>query len=131
MMFARSSLCLFQEVYPFGGRRPRHRLQALPATVVDELLGAAILSPLFECECRSPLHPKVFASDATTTVGAVVTAEPTDLELSWLWSRIPRRGAYASLFMDGGEDSVFTKTDVRDDVLYDMVSQLQFKPCLS
>ena len=125
MMFARQSLCLFQDVYAFGGQRPRHRLRGITALVTDELLGAAILSPLFECDCRAPLHHQVFASDATTTRGAAVIAEPSCVELSWLWARTPRRGAYARLFLDGGVDSVLDKSDVRDELLYDVVRQLQ------
>ena len=76
MMFARQSLCLFQEVYRFGCLRPRHRVRALGILATDELLGAAILAPLFECDCRSPLHHELFASDATTSRGAAVVPAP-------------------------------------------------------
>jgi hypothetical protein len=86
---------------------------------------------LFECDCRAPLHHQVFASDATTTRGAAVFAEPSCVELSWLWARTPRRGAYARLFLDGGIDSVLDKSDVRDELVYEVVRQLQFRPCLS
>jgi hypothetical protein len=103
MMLARASLYVFQEVYEFGHRLPRHRVARLTGGVIDQLLGAATLAPLYEADCRAPLHPQVFASDATETSAAVVMAEPTELELAWLWLRIPRRGSYARLYLDDVE----------------------------
>ena len=37
----------------------------------DELLSICILAPLFSCDFTGPILPEVFATDATTEVGAV------------------------------------------------------------
>ncbi|MBM4022198.1 MAG: hypothetical protein FJ284_08145 [Planctomycetes bacterium] len=133
MMFFRQSMCIFQDVYGFSRLTPLFEARTLPSEVCEELLSACILAPLFMCQCKSPLNPCVFASDATTKVGAVVVARPSDLEVAWLHCRLPRRGSYTRLFAeqhaeDDPDPDVLYKSDVRDQLLYDFVAQLQFEP---
>ena len=85
-----------------------------------------ITAPLLTCNLKSRIHEHVYATDLRP-VGAVVYASPTDLELAWLWSRIPRRGAYARLFADDEQDETLDKSEVKDELLYDMVGSLQFE----
>jgi hypothetical protein len=124
MMFFRSALCIFGAVYEFTRLLPAHRRRLLPPAVVEELLFAMISAPLLVCDCRAPVHERVYATDATTTIGAAVFAEPSDLELAWLWSRMPRRGAYARLFIDDEQDGALDRTEVRDEVLYNLIASL-------
>ncbi len=53
----------------------QHRSERLLATVIDELLGAAVLAPLYEIDCKAPVHPQFFATDATETEAAAVVEE--------------------------------------------------------
>ena len=94
----------------------------------------AILFPFFEVDARTPFLGEMFASDATTTRGAVVRAELTAEEEAFVWARVPRRGGYSQLFVDEGVDEVTEGAAagrnlcVPDPLLYDLVASLSWSP---
>ena len=84
----------------------------------DELFAACLVAPLLVLDVKAELHPEVFASDASSSMGAVVAARVDAEMLTFLWSRIPRRGSYAKLFTDvnaNGEYGMLTSSLDRDD----------------
>ena len=67
--------------------------------VTDELLAALLLSPVYFADARAPLSMTAYASDATTTRGAIVRAELTPEEAACVWSCTPRRGCYSNFVL--------------------------------
>ena len=136
-MFSRIALSLFSEVYVWiadlkssGGKK------RMPPGVVDEFLGMAVLFPFFEVNARTPFLGEVFASDATTTRGAVVRAEVTPEQEAFAWARVPRRGGYSRLFVDIDEDLPGDEPFARnllspDPLLYDLVASLSWQPVVA
>ena len=58
---------------------------------------------------------------------------PLGLGISWLFSRLPRRGSYTRIFAEQADtkdlpDDVFDQTDVKGELLYDFARQLQLEP---
>eukprot|EP00971_Amphidinium_carterae_P277412 5505535-Amphidinium_carterae.1 len=88
-LFRRQCLCLLDEAYAWirrdslGSKRRR-----LGAKVRDELLGLLLLWPLLRADMQTVPGPRVYASDATVSRGAVVESSPLSEEMAtFFWSR--------------------------------------------
>lgn len=108
----------------------------LRAEGIDELLAVALLSPMYVSDLRAPFLGELFASDATTSRGAVVRAPVSPEVEAFVWSRLPRRGGYVRLFPGEPSDgpleelrcSMLDGAEVRDELLYEVLRAQEWLP---
>jgi len=134
LTFYRPGFCLLDRAFgwcrlPGAGMR---RERPLTHAVIDELLGVTLLGPLLRCDLAALVAPRVYASDATLTDGAVVQAPLSCEEAVWLWSRAPRRGSvihYRNL--PEGPTFECSESPRYDPLLHKWVEGKQFYPVVS
>ena len=73
------------------------KLVALPRTVANELVLAAVLAPLIVSELSAPWHEKIFCSDASQTRGAYCSAQVGAELCEVLWKTSKNKGGYSRL----------------------------------
>lgn len=73
------------------------KLVALPRTVANELVLAAVLAPLMISELSAPWHEEIFCSDASQTHGAYCSARVGAELCEVLWKTSKNKGGYSRL----------------------------------
>ena len=73
------------------------KLVALPRTVANELVLAAVLAPLMVSELSAPWHEEIFCSDASQTHGAYCSARVGAELCEVLWKTSKNKGGYSRL----------------------------------
>eukprot|EP00971_Amphidinium_carterae_P352636 6492684-Amphidinium_carterae.2 len=101
-LLARPLLCLMCEVYKWieQGKGKERVLRPLTARLRDELWGLALLHPFMKVHLTSVVNPCVYATDATTSWGAVTRKVSSIPEALFMWSR--KRPRHARMWTSPG-----------------------------
>ena len=75
MQFRRPAYTIFEQVYGQQRSLPRDATGRLSTGAKTELMVAACLAPGMATNCRTPIHHKIFATDASAQAGGITVAD--------------------------------------------------------
>ena len=99
---------LFKVIPPTSLNVEKPVLHALSRKAAEELVLAGVLLPILVTDVKSPILPKVFASDASLQKGAFCEADVSPQMAMALWQSGDFRGGHS--FLDSAERSMLKKT---------------------
>ncbi|CAE7221564.1 unnamed protein product [Symbiodinium sp. CCMP2592] len=97
LSFRRRCLCLLDQVYVLQKGRERHELVRVPPSLRAELFKLCVLAPLLATDLRAQSCGLVVASDASSSLGAVVTARVSPDLVRELLRHTPTKGLWNKL----------------------------------
>ena len=111
LMYRRPMMSVLQHAFnlvPSAEVEPGHaKLVALPRKVSSELVLLAVLAPLMKTDISAPYASEVFATDASSTRGAVVSTEVTHDVYEALFRCCKSKGSYTRLLTK--EEQLFSQ----------------------
>ena len=98
-MFRRCLTSILDKIYAYGLEASGEETEVYeqPRKLADELVLAAVLAPLAATDITTKVLPKIYASDASMTKGAVVSRFVTAKVASTLWLGGDKKGTYTKL----------------------------------
>ncbi|CAE7212203.1 unnamed protein product [Symbiodinium natans] len=101
-MFRRCTMVIFSEVFSISAKAAsreggKEKSVHLPRRVAQELCLAAVLAPLMASSLTATTQSRIYATDASLGLGAIVSAEVQQGLARSLWLNGDRKGAYSEL----------------------------------
>ena len=104
-LLRRCLLSCFDGVYNFVRQEPRDQAAAVPIPVLDELILAFALAPLWSVDLRTPWLERLVASDASDAFGFGVCSAPCPVEVArQAAGQSARQEAHVRLIQEPGDD---------------------------
>ena len=98
-MFRRPLTCILHKLFAFGSKKADdgREVLSLPRPVAEEITLASLMSIVALTDVSVPYLPKLFATDASMTKGAVVSKDISPELSERLWLCGDRKGGYTKL----------------------------------